>query len=103
MRLRGPSHDGNSKKMKQRKVAFADMARIISRRWKEADHAQKAPFYVKANQDKLRYLAEKTDYKKELDRRRREQEESESTPAFISDLADELDEETKNLIVKILG
>ena len=66
--------NGKTKKKnakKKGKVGFAEMARIISARWKEADDAVRAPFCLAANLEKIRYHREKDEYKDKLHMLRR--------------------------------
>ena len=114
----------NSKGTKKKgKVGFADMARIISARWKQADDAVRAPFCLAANREKIRYHREKDEYKNHLHmlrRREREEEQVISVPVcdndwsggnfhplqedpFIEDLALQLDKESTEMIIRIFG
>ena len=112
------STTNNKGKIVKGKIAFAEMARIISKRWHEADRSVRAPFCHKANVEKLRYLREKQEYHNELERRRKVEEEEREVSKhvrnhtstdprgddpFIAELARKLDPETTNLIVRILG
>lgn len=92
------------------KVAFAEMARIISKRWHKADRSIRAPFCLKANAEKLRYLREKQQYNEELDRRKQIEEQERLAAIdyvdhdpYMDDLARKLDAETAELIIRILG
>ena len=100
------STKNNKGKVVKGKVAFAEMARIISKRWNEADSSIRAPFCHKANVEKLRYLREKQEYNDQIEQRREiEEKEKEaaaatnthSTPGkdpYIAELARKLDHET---------
>ena len=99
------------------------MARIISKRWNEADIIVKAPFYHKANMEKLRYLREKQEYSDEMKRRAQMEAQRKEvvgdaafssrdsprilvTPGqdpYIAELSRKLDQETVDLIVRIFS
>uniref|UniRef100_A0A6S8JB99 HMG box domain-containing protein n=1 Tax=Amphora coffeiformis TaxID=265554 RepID=A0A6S8JB99_9STRA len=135
-------------KPKKGKVGFAEMARIISARWKQADDAVRAPFCLAANLEKIRYHREKDEYKDKLHMLRRarcarekaaaakaeEQQQQQQITVLsaaaaraatrrdsgfdwagghfhplpddepsITDLADQLDKETTEMIIRIFG
>lgn len=115
-------------KKQQKKVGFADMARIISRKWKDAGFAERAPFCNMANIDKLRYLREMDEYREELNRRKKADQRKQkdlqletemkrkssntkaattnmdpSSDASIADLALKLDNEMKQMIIHFFG
>ena len=111
------STKNNKGKVVKGKVAFAEMARIISKRWNEADSSIRAPFCHKANVEKLRYLREKQEYNDKLEHRRQIEEKVKEAAAaaaahahsipgedpYIAELARKLDHETADLIVRIFG
>lgn len=110
------STKNNKGKIVKGKVAFAEMARIISKRWNEADSSIRAPFCHKANVEKLRYLREKQEYNDKLEHRRQIEEKVKEAAAaaarthfapgkdpYIAELARKLDHETTDWIVRIFG
>lgn len=111
------STKNNKGKVVKGKVAFAEMARIISKRWNQADSSIRAPFCHKANVEKLRYLREKQEYNDQVERRRQSEEQERAAEAaavsvqafsprndpYIAELALKLDQESTDYIVRIFG
>ena len=95
------------------KVAFAEMARIISARWRNATDAVRAPFLFQANIDKLRYRREKQIYKQAMQQHDRQQAQdkkateeastSQQDTYYMAQLNQNLDEETKSMIIRFFG
>lgn len=89
------------------KIAFADLAKVIGKRWKEADPDTLAHYYERANQDKLRYHQAMSEYRYQM--RTLEQQQQTYCPppvepleANIPDLAEQLGVEMTDFVIRNL-
>jgi len=63
------SRGGKTPRNSHGKMGFAEMARIISSRWKKISEEEKAPFDAMAKQDRLRYQREMLCWKRQQEMR----------------------------------
>lgn len=83
------------RKPRRRKIAFEDLARLVSKNWKGLDDGARSQYNAMAKQDKERYLREKATYVRRKRQEIIDEESNESSNKFDEEAKDSPEDERK--------